>query len=96
MRIVAGQAVGRQDDDGIELAAPCGVTQPIQGRAVQPGPTDPIIDVLMRWQQCPALVLNMLLERAPLTLDRAFLLLLTSRDSSREGDFYDGSPGVPA
>jgi hypothetical protein len=96
MHIITGQAIGRQDHHGIELAAPGGVTQPIQGRAIQPGPADPVIEVLMRWQQGPALVLHMVLERAPLTLDRAVLLLLTGRDSCIQGYVHPGPPDVPA
>jgi hypothetical protein len=41
------------------------------------------------------LVLNVLLEYAPLTLDGAFVLLMTGRDSSIECYWHPGPPGVP-
>jgi len=95
MRIVTGQAVGRQDDHGIELAAAGGVTQSVQGRAMRLGSTDPIIHGFTHWQKRPIVALNVLLERAPLTLDRACLWLLTGRGSRIQGSWHPCPPGVP-
>ena len=49
----------------------------------------------MLGQQRPPVVLHVVLERAPLTLDGAFVLLLTGRDACIECDFHDCPPGVP-
>jgi hypothetical protein len=81
MRLGAGQPIWRQHDHRVDLPTPSGVPQTIQRWTIQPCATDAIIDILMLGQQYPALVLNVLLEPAPLTLDRTLLLLMTRRDS---------------
>jgi hypothetical protein len=94
-RIVTGEPIRRQDDPGIEFAAPGRVPQTIQGRAVQPGPAEAISELFMRWQQRPALVLHVLLEHAPLALEGAVVWLMTGRDAGIEGYGQAGPPGVP-
>jgi len=95
MSIGTGQPLWRQDDHSIERATPGRVTQTVQGRAIQPCAADPSIAIFMLWPQRPPLVLNMLLAREPLTLDRAFLLLMIGRDSRLEGYLHTCPPGVP-
>ena len=90
-----GQPIRREDPHGVARAAPgCGA-QPGEGRAIKPGTADPLIHILMRGQQRPAVVLHMVLERAPLTLDGPFVLLLTGRDTRLECNFHACAPGVP-
>jgi hypothetical protein len=95
MCIVPGEPIRRQDDHGIKFTAPSYIPQTVQSRAVQSGPADAIIDIFMLWQQRPALVLNVLLEQAPLALDGAFVLLMTGQDSGIQCYLHPGPPGVP-
>jgi hypothetical protein len=95
MRIIPGQPIRRYDHHGVELATSGCVAQTVEGRAIKPGTADPIINRLMLGQQRPPVVLNMVLERAPLTLDGPFVLLLTGRDARIECNFHYCSPGVP-
>jgi hypothetical protein len=95
MRIIPGQPIRRYDHHGVELAATGRVAQTVEGRAIEPGAADAFIAILLLWQPGPPVVLNVVLERAPVTLDGAFVLLLTGRDSRLECDFHDCSPGVP-
>src|SRR5215475_3614442 len=95
MRIIPGQPIRRYDHHGVERAAPSRITQTVEGRAIKPGTADPIINIRMLGQQRPPVVLHMALERAPLTLDGPFVLLLTGRDARIECNFHYCSPGVP-
>jgi hypothetical protein len=76
MRVIARQPVGGQHDHGIELAAPGGIATPIQGGTVESRSAQAIVQIFMLGQEVPPLVLNVVLETAPLTLDGAFLLLM--------------------
>ncbi len=96
MRIIPGESVWRQDHPGIELPTPGCITQPVEGRAIEAGAADTIIDILMLGQQGPSVVLNGLFESVPLTLDGPFVLLLMGRDARIECDFHACPPGVPA
>ena len=58
MRIMPGESVWRYDHHGIELPTPGGITQPVEGRAIEPGAADTIIDILMLGQQGPSVVLH--------------------------------------
>jgi hypothetical protein len=95
MRIVAGQPIRGQDHHGIELATSGRIAQTVEGRAIKPGAADAIIDILMLGQQGPPVVLNVVLERALLTRDGAFELLLTGRDAGIKCYLHLGPPGVP-
>ena len=64
-------------------------------RPIEPGAAHTIIKILMLGQQRPPVVRNVVLERAPLTLDGACVLLLTGRDTCIECDFHSCPPGVP-
>jgi hypothetical protein len=95
MRIMTGQPIRRYDHHGVERAAPGRGAQTVEGRAIEPGAAEAIIAIRMLWQQGPPVVLHVVRERAPWTLDGPFVLLLTGRDARIEGDCHDGSPGVP-
>jgi hypothetical protein len=95
MGIVPGEPIGRHDDDGIKLPTPSGITQPVQGRAIQPRPADAIIALFMLREQDPALLVNVVFEHPSLTLDRAFVLLLMGRDAGIIGYLHRRPPDVP-
>jgi hypothetical protein len=95
MRVIAREPIGGQHDDGIELAAPSSITTPIQGGPVESCSAQAIIDVLMLGQEVPSLVLNVVLETAPLTLDGALLLLMAGGHSGVECYLHDTSPDTP-
>jgi hypothetical protein len=95
MRIMPGESVWRYDHPGIELPTPGCITPPVAGRAIAPGAADTIIAILMLGQQGPSVVLHVLFESVPLSLDGPFLLLLMGRDARRECAFHDCPPGVP-
>jgi hypothetical protein len=96
MRIMPGESVWRYEHHGSELPTPGGITQPVEGRAIEPGAADTIIAILMLGQQRLSVMLHVLFERVPLTLDGPFVLLLMGRDARRECDFHSCPPGVPA
>ena len=76
MRIIACKPIGGQHNDSIELAAAGGIPTPVQGGAVESRSAQAIFQIFMLGQEVPPLVLNGVLETAPLTLDRALLLLM--------------------
>jgi hypothetical protein len=95
MRLIPGESVWREDHPGIDLPTPGGITQLVEGRTIEPGATDTIIDILMLGQQRPSVVLNVRFESVPLALDGPFVLLLMGRDARIECDFHYCPPGVP-
>ena len=96
MCLMPSESVWRYDHPGLALPTPGGITPPVEGRAIEPGAADTLIDLCMLGQQGPAVVLHVLLESVPLTLDGPLGLLLMGRDARIECDCHDCPPGVPA
>jgi len=94
MSIVARQPIRREHNDGIEFAASGAVAQSIQRGAIESRATDSFIEEFMFRQQTPALLLNVLFEKSYLGGNRAFLLLIESRDSGIDRYLHFVPPGV--
>jgi hypothetical protein len=60
MGVVPSQPIGRQHHHGVDFAAPRGIPQAIEGRAVQPAAAAAVIAKLMLRQQAPGILLDML------------------------------------
>ena len=82
MHIVAGQPVGRRDEDAIELAERHPIAQPLEARPLETGATIAVIaeDVLGR--HCPTLREGMRLQALHL-LDQSVGLGLALRRHAR-------------
>gem|GEM_PF-6981217 len=79
--VVAGQAVGCQDQHLIELAAPGGVAQAVQAGAVEAGAAHPIVGVAVLRRDDQPVFAGVGLQGGDLALDGPLLLLLCRRDA---------------
>src|SRR5262249_45482771 len=94
MGIFARETVRFQNDDGIEFAALCATSQPIQCRTVEPRAAKTIIEELMLGQQTPPLLLHVLFEQLDLGGNRPLQFLIERRDSGVDCDLHLYPPGV--
>ena len=85
MRITAGEAIGRENNDGLTVAQACLVSQTVERGTVSPTATDAIVQKDRFRKHGVTVRSHVRVERLPLTLDGVRFLLLARRDAGIEG-----------
>ena len=94
MRITAGSPIGREHDDGLEVAQARLVSQTLQSGAVSPTATDPSIKQDVCRQYGVVGRGHVGLERLHVTLDGIRFLLLARRNAGLQRYVHGWSPSV--
>jgi hypothetical protein len=92
--IVAGQSVGGQDQDLVELSTSGGIPELVQARPIQPSAAVAVVDEPILGDEVEHVLGRVRLQRGELALDRALLLLLSGGNPSiqRRGAVHERAP----